>query len=226
MKAKDLERNVKDKNKAENNEQPEEVKETTEETVEENTEKTVEENTEEAAKETSEETKEDKSDRGQKVFGSAEKEEPAKAKKDKKDLQIEELNDKVLRQMAEFDNYRKRTEKEKSAMFDMGAKNIVEKILPVIDNFERGFAVLSEEEKKQPFAVGMEKVYRQMMDGLKEAGLKEIEALNCEFNPDLHNAVMHVEDENAGENTVVEVFQKGYFYKDTIVRHSMVKVAN
>ena len=177
----------------------------------------VEEKAEEKACEEAEEKAEEKEEKD---------EDPKKEKKDKKDLEIESLNDRILRQMAEFDNYRKRTEKEKSAMFDMGAKNIVEKILPVIDNFERGFDGLSEEEKAAPFAAGMEKVYKQMMTGLQEAGLKEIEALNCEFNPDLHNAVMHVEDENVGENTIVEVFQKGYFYKDTVVRHSMVKVAN
>lgn len=149
-----------------------------------------------------------------------------KEKKDKRDEQIAELNDRVMRQMAEFDNYRKRTEKEKSAMFDMGARDIVEKILPVLDNFERGFATLTDEEKQAPFATGMDKVYKQMVDALTAAGLKEIEALNQEFNPEVHNAVMHVEDENVGDNTVVEVFQKGYIYKDTVVRYAMVKVAN
>ncbi len=209
MNAKDLEKKVKNKNKAEDTAKEEKEKtETVENTI-------AEEKAEAAGKEKAAEEPEKK-----------EPEKEKKEKKDKKDEQIAELNDRVLRQMAEFDNYRKRTEKEKSAMFDMGAKNIVEKILPVIDNFERGFGMLSDEEKAQPFAAGMEKVYKQMMTGLEEAGLKEIEALNCEFNPDLHNAVMHVEDENAGENTVVEVFQKGYFYKDTVVRHSMVKVAN
>jgi len=195
--------------------------------VEEAEDKEVEAEAEEKAEEdvkASETSEEKADDAGKEAAEDAKKDK--KEKKDKKDTQIEELNDRILRQMAEFDNYRKRTEKEKAAMFDMGAKNIIEKILPVIDNFERGFDMLSEEEKAQPFAAGMEKVYKQMMTGLEEAGLKEIEALNCEFNPDLHNAVMHVEDENAGENTVVEVFQKGYFYKDTVVRHSMVKVAN
>lgn len=149
-----------------------------------------------------------------------------KEKKDKKDELIQELNDKVIRQMAEFDNYRKRTDKEKAQMFDIGAKSIIEKILPVIDNFERGLSVLSEEEKAQPFAQGIEKIYKQMMTSLTDAGLKEIEAEGKEFNSDIHNAVMHVDDENVGENIVVEVFQKGYYYKDTVVRHSMVKVAN
>ena len=149
-----------------------------------------------------------------------------KDKKDKRDEQIAELNDKVLRQMAEFDNYRRRTEKEKEASFDNGARAVVEKILPVIDNFERGLASLNEEEKTGAFATGMDKIYKQMLDTLSASGLKEIEALNTEFNPDLHNAVMHVEDDSVGENIVVEVFQKGYIYKDVVVRHAMVKVAN
>lgn len=149
-----------------------------------------------------------------------------KEKKDKKDEQIEELNDRLKRQMAEFDNFRKRTEKEKSQMYDMGAKTIVEKILPVIDNFERGLAAVPEEEKSNAFVDGMEKVYKQMLATLSEAGVEPIEAVGQEFNPDFHNAVMHVEDEEAGENIVVEEFQKGYVYRDTVVRHSMVKVAN
>ena len=128
--------------------------------------------------------------------------------------------------MAEFDNYRRRTEKEKEASFDNGARAVVEKILPVIDNFERGLASLNEEEKTGAFATGMDKIYKQMLDTLSASGLKEIEALNAEFNPDLHNAVMHVEDDSVGENIVVEVFQKGYIYKDVVVRHAMVKVAN
>lgn len=149
-----------------------------------------------------------------------------KDKKDKKDEQIEELNDKLKRQMAEFDNFRKRTEKEKSQMYDMGAKTIVEKILPVIDNFERGLAAVPEEEKENAFVDGMEKIYKQMLATLLEAGVEPIEAVGQEFDPDFHNAVMHVEDEEAGENMIVEEFQKGYKYRDTVVRHSMVKVAN
>lgn len=149
-----------------------------------------------------------------------------KKKKDKKDEQIEELTDRLKRQMAEFDNYRKRTEKEKSQMYEIGAKSIIEKILPVIDNFERGFASVTEEEKENPFVDGMDKVYKQMMTVLGEMGVTPIEALGEEFNPDFHNAVMHVEDEEAGENVIVEEFQKGYLYKETVVRHSMVKVAN
>ena len=149
-----------------------------------------------------------------------------KKKKDKKDEQIEELTDKVKRQMAEFDNFRKRTEKEKSQMYDMGAKTIVEKILPVIDNFERGLAAVPEDNKEDAFVVGMDKIYRQMLTVLEEAGVKPIEAVGAEFDPNFHNAVMHVEDENFGENIVAEEFQKGYTYRDSVVRHSMVKVAN
>ncbi|MCD8218644.1 MAG: nucleotide exchange factor GrpE [Clostridiales bacterium] len=149
-----------------------------------------------------------------------------KDKKDKKDEKIEELNDRVRRQMAEFDNFRKRTEKEKSQMFETGAKSIIEKILPVIDNFERGLAALSEEEKGTPFADGMEKIYKQMMTALDEAGVKVIETEGKEFDPNLHNAVMHIDDESFGENIIAEEFQKGYTYRDSVVRHSMVKVAN
>ena len=149
-----------------------------------------------------------------------------KEKNDKKDEKIEELTDRVRRQMAEFDNFRKRTEKEKTQMFETGAKSIVEKILPVVDNFERGLAAVTEEEKGTPFVEGMEKIYKQMMTVLEEAGVKPIEAIGQEFDPNLHNAVMHVEDEEFGENIIAEEFQKGYTYRDSVVRHSMVKVAN
>jgi len=150
-----------------------------------------------------------------------------KEKKDKKDEKIEELNDRLMRQMAEFDNFRKRSEREKSQMFDFGAKDIVEKILPVIDNMERGLATVTPEVlETDAFAQGMEKVYKHFMTVLEQAGVKPIEAVGCEFNPDFHNAVMHVEDEEVGENIVVEEFQKGYMYKESVVRHSMVKVAN
>lgn len=147
-----------------------------------------------------------------------------KEKKDKKDEKIEELTDQLKRQMAEFDNYRKRTEKEKASMYVIGAKDIVEKMLPIVDSFERGLATVSDSE--DPFAQGMEKVYKQLMTAFDEMGVKPIEAVGQEFNPDFHNAVMHVEDEEAGENIIVEEFQKGYTYKDFVVRHSMVKVAN
>lgn len=149
-----------------------------------------------------------------------------KEKKDKKDAQIEELTDKHVRLMAEYDNYRKRTEREKSSMFEMGAKAIVEKILPIIDNFERGFACVNDEQKDDPFVQGMDKVYKQMMDSLAEVGVTPIEAVGQEFDPNIHNAVMHVDDETVGDNVIVEEFQKGYMYRDTIVRCSMVKVAN
>ena len=149
-----------------------------------------------------------------------------KPKKDKKDEQIEELKDKLTRQMAEFDNFRKRTEKEKSAMYEIGAKDIIEKILPVVDNFERGLGAVTEEQKEDSFVSGMEMIYKQIMTTLDSVGVKAIEAVGNEFDPDFHNAVMHVEDEEVGENIVVEEFQKGYTYRDTVVRHSMVKVAN
>ena len=149
-----------------------------------------------------------------------------KNKKDKKDTQIEDLTDKLRRQMAEFDNFRKRTDKEKKQMYEIGAKDIIDKILPVVDNFERGLAAVSEEDKSHPFMEGMDKIYKQLMTTLDEAGVKPIEAVGQEFNPDFHNAVMHVEDEEVGENIVVEEFQKGYTYRDSVVRHSMVKVAN
>ena len=147
-------------------------------------------------------------------------------KKDKKDEKIEELTDKLTRQMAEFDNFRKRTEKEKSQMYEIGAKDIIEKILPVVDNFERGLDAVKEEEKEDPFVQGMEKVYKHLVTTLEGIEVKPIEAVGQPFDPNFHNAVMHVEDENFGENIVAEEFQKGYTYRDSVVRHSMVKVAN
>ncbi len=158
----------------------------------------------------------DKSSKG--LFG--------KKKKDKKDEKIEELTDKVARQMAEFDNFRKRTEREKSQMYEVGAKDIIEKILPVVDSFERGFAAAGEDKKDDPFVDGMDKVYKQLVTTLEEAGVKAIEAVGQPFDPEFHNAVMHIEDESLGENVVAEEFQKGYMYRDSVVRHSMVKVAN
>ena len=149
-----------------------------------------------------------------------------KEKKDKKDEKIEELIDRVTRQMAEFDNFRKRSEKEKSQMYEIGAKDIIEKILPIVDNFERGLGSVPEEEKNAPFVEGMEKIYKQLMTTLESVGVKPIEAVGQEFNPDFHNAVMHVEDEELGENIIAEEFQKGYMYRESVVRHSMVKVAN
>lgn len=176
---------------------------------------------EEASKETeeSQDTKDTESKEKKKFFAK-------KEKKDKKDEKIEELTDRLTRQMAEFDNFRKRTDREKSQMYEIGAKDIIEKILPVIDNFERGLAAVPEESKEDPFVEGMEKIYKQIMTTLEGVGVKPIEAVGQEFNPDFHNAVMHVEDEEAGENIITEEFQKGYMYHDSVVRHSMVKVAN
>lgn len=151
-------------------------------------------------------------------------------KKDKKDKQIEDLtaqlDDLRKRNLAEFENFRKRTEKEKSTMFDMGAKSVVEKLLPIIDNFERGFAGLSEEQMSDPFVSGIDMVYKQLVKALADMGVEPIEAVGKPFDPNLHNAVMHVEDENLGENTVAQEFQKGYLYHGSVVRHSMVQVAN
>lgn len=160
-----------------------------------------------------------KEEKGKKLFG-------RKKKKDPRDEKIEELTDRLTRQMAEFDNFRKRTEKEKAQMYEVGARSIIEKILPVVDNFERGLDAIPQEEKEHPFMEGMNKVYKQLMTTLEEIGVKPIEAVGSEFNPDYHNAVMHIEDENLGENVVAEEFQKGYMYRDSVVRHSMVKVAN
>lgn len=147
-------------------------------------------------------------------------------KKDQKDAVIEDLQDRLKRQMAEFDNYRKRTDKEKSTMFEMGASDVVKKLLPIVDNFERGFKSVTEEELQTPFAKGMDMVYKQTIKMLEELQVKPIEAVGSEFNPEFHNAVMHVEDDSQGENIIVEEFEKGYTYRDVVIRHSMVKVAN
>ena len=152
--------------------------------------------------------------------------EAKEARKDPKDAQIEELQDRLKRQMAEFDNFRKRTEKEKSAMFEIGAKDIIERILPVIDNFERGLASIPEDAKGSAFANGMEMIYKQLLKNLEDAGVKPIEALGQPFDPNFHNAVMHIEDEKFGENIISQELQKGYMYRDSVVRHSMVQVAN
>ena len=175
------------------------------EAEEQDTEETVEEAAEEAAEPTEETEGSEEGSGFMKKFG-------RKNKKDKKDEKIEELTDRLTRQMAEFDNFRKRTEKEKSQMYEIGAKDIIEKILPVVDNFERGIAAVPEEEKSNPFAEGMEKIYKQLMTTLEEIGVKPIEAVGQEFDPDFHNAVMHVEDEEVGENIITEEFQKGYLY--------------
>ena len=179
----------------------------------------VEETADDADTEAEAEDGKEKPGKEKKLFG-------RKNKKDKKDEKIEELTDRLTRQMAEFDNFRKRTEKEKSQMYEIGAKDIIEKMLPVVDNFERGLDAVKEEDKEDPFIQGMEMVYKQLMTVLGELGVKPIEAVGKEFDPNLHNAVMHVEDENFGENIIAEEFQKGYMYRDSVVRHSMVKVAN
>lgn len=202
------------------------AEETAEETVKDDavTEEEVPES-EEAAEQVMEEVTENaaetaEEEKGKKFFGRK------KDKKDKKDEKIEELTDQLKRQMAEFDNFRKRTEKEKAGMYVIGAKEIIEKMLPVVDNFERGLAAVPAEQAEDPFVEGMNKIYKQMMTTLQELGVTAIEAVGKEFDPNLHNAVMHVDDEESGENIIVEEFQKGYLYKEFVVRHSMVKVAN
>lgn len=147
-----------------------------------------------------------------------------KKKKDKKDEQIEELNDKLRRQMAEFDNFRKRTDKEKAQMYDMGARSIIEKMLPVIDNFERGLAAVPDEAKEDAFVVGMDKIYKQLLSELETIGVAPIEAVGKEFDPEFHNAVMQVENGELESGVIAQELQKGYTYKDTVVRHSMVAV--
>ena len=147
-----------------------------------------------------------------------------KEKTNKLQEKIDELEDRVKRQMAEFENFRKRSEKEKSAMFETGAKSVVEKILPIVDNFERGLAGLSEEERKQPFAEGMNMIYKQLITELEKLEVKPIEAVGCEFNPELHNAVMQVESEEYESGIIAQELQKGYTYRDSVVRHSMVAV--
>lgn len=176
--------------------------------------------TEEEAAEDAKEPKEQKEKSEKSFLGKKKK------KKDLRDEKIEELEDRVKRQMAEFDNFRKRTEKEKSHMYEVGARDVIEKILPVVDNFERGLAAVPEEERTNPIIEGMDKIYKQLMTVLTDLGVAPIEAAGQEFDPNLHNAVMHIEDEELGENIVAEEFQKGYTYKETVIRHSMVKVAN
>ena len=186
-----------------------EVTEEAEETVEA---ETSEENTAEAEEDATEEQNVD------------EKKGLFKKKKDKRDEQIEELNDRIKRQMAEFDNFRKRTDKEKSQMFDMGARTIIEKILPVVDNFERGLAAVPEEQRDDAFVDGMDKIYKQLMTELDGIGVKAIECVGKEFDPEYHNAVMQVENEELEAGTVASELPKGYMYKDTVIRHSMVSV--
>ena len=198
-----------------------------EEAVEETIEETVEETVEETTATASESAPQDEgAAEAEEAQAKSTKKTKKKAKKDKRDEKIEELNDRLMRNLAEFENFRNRSEKEKSAMFEIGARSVIEKILPVVDNLERGFDGLSEEEKETPFAKGIEAVYKQLMTGFEEMGVKPIEAVGQEFNPDFHNAVMHDEDDSDETNIVIEEFQKGYMYKDSVVRHSMVKVLN
>lgn len=184
------------------------------------------EKTEETDEDTSE--KDDKTEKTEEVSDEDNKKEKdgffKKKKKDKKDEQIEDLSDRLKRQMAEFDNFRKRTEKEKTQMFDMGARTIIEKILPVVDNFERGLAAVSEDEKENAFVDGMDKVYKQLLTELDAAGVKPIEAVGKEFDPEFHNAVMQLESDEYESGVVAQELQKGYMYKDSVVRHSMVAV--
>jgi len=192
----------------------------TEEVAEETTENTVEDVAEESVEEASEtecaDGSEEEADEEKKGF--------FKKKKDKKDEKIEELTDQVKRQMAEFENFRKRTEKEKTQMFDMGAKTVIEKILPIVDNFERGFTTVEEADKEDAFVQGMDKIYKQLMTELEAIGVKPIEAVGQEFNPDFHNAVMQVASEEYESGVVAQELLKGYTYKEVVVRHSMVAV--
>ncbi len=190
-------------------------------------------NTDTGAEKSAEETEAQQQDRAEEESaGPGDKKEKKKSflgkekkeKTNKLQEKVDELEDRVKRQMAEFDNFRKRSEKEKSAMFETGAKSVVEKILPVVDNFERGLAGLSEEELRQPFAEGMNMVYKQLMTELEKLEVKPIEAVGCEFNPDLHNAVMQVESEEYESGIIAQELQRGYTYRDSVVRHSMVAV--
>lgn len=217
-------------------EEKENLEEKTEQEVTESTEESVDELQEslepsESAEETTQETEQEEGsgeadgeagkEKGQKLFGKKKEKKPDKLK-DK----LKELEDQRIRQLAEFENFRKRSEKEKSQMFEIGAKTVVEKILPVIDNFERGLAAVSEEEKESSFVQGMELVYKQILTAFDELGVKPIEAVGKEFDPNLHNAVMTVDDDSLESGTIAEEMQKGYMYKESVVRHSMVKVVN
>ncbi len=210
-----MEKENKDINETEDVKDTENVKETSDEEVKVET-KEEQPETEASKKEETSETEEKPEKKKKKGF----------KKKDKKDEQIEELNDKYQRLFAEFQNFRSRSDKEKTAMFETGARSIIEKILPVVDNFERGVAALSEEDLESPVGQGMNLIYKQLLQTLEDIGVEAIEAQGKEFDPELHNAVMHEDNDQLGENVVSEELQKGYKYRDTVVRHSMVKVAN
>ncbi|MBQ8592366.1 MAG: nucleotide exchange factor GrpE [Lachnospiraceae bacterium] len=192
------------------------------ETAEKATEDTVEANAE-TAQEPVEAVDAADDDKNAKKKSRAEKK--AEKKKDAAKEKIDELEDRVKRQMAEFENFRKRTEKEKAAMFETGAKSVIEKILPVVDNFERGLQTIPEGDKNTPFAEGMNMIYKQLMTELENIGVKPIEAVGVEFDPNLHNAVMQVESEEYEEGIIAQELQKGYTYRESVVRHSMVAVA-
>lgn len=211
----------KNKDSEENMELDKELAEDCEEAAAENeaacdTEEACEENCEEAG-----ETAEDAKAGKQGAFAKFKKD-----KKDKKDEQIAELNDRLIRNMAEFENFRKRTDREKAEMFENGAKSVIEKLLPVVDNFERGLATLSEADRDTPVAKGMDMIYKLFTKTFEDMGVKVIEAVGKEFDPNFHNAVMHGDDDKFGENIVSEEFQKGYLYHDKVIRYSMVKVEN
>lgn len=197
-----------------------------EETGQEETKETPDETVEEPAKEISQESAEDASGSGAEAAEA--KPDKKKKKGDKKvdalQAKVDELDDRVKRQMAEFDNFRKRTEKEKTAMFETGARSVIEKILPVVDNFERGLASIPEDEAGKPFADGMNMIYKQLTDELEKMDVKPIEAVGCEFDPELHNAVMQVESDEYESGIIAQELQKGYTYRGTVVRHSMVAV--
>ena len=193
----------------------EELKNFTEEEILEDIEEAVE---EEEAKEQETEASEEEN--------AEETEEAAKEEKDPKQERIEELEDMVKRQLAEFDNFRKRTDKEKDTMFEAGARSVIEKLLPVVDNFERGLASISEDEQGSAHAEGMQMIYKQLMEVLEKLEVKPIEAVGCEFNPDLHNAVMQCESEEYESGIVAQELQKGYTYRDSVIRHSMVAVVS
>ena len=201
----------------------------TEETVDE-MEDTAEDTVETAAEEAIDEASENEADeQDDKEAAKADKKAKKKAKAEKKDAmkeKVDELEDRVKRQMAEFENFRKRTDKEKAMMFETGAKSVIEKILPVVDNFERGLATIPEEENGKPFAEGMAMIYKQLMKQLEDLGVKPIEAIGKEFDPNFHNAVMQVESEEYETGFVAQELQKGYLYKDTVIRHSMVAVVS
>jgi molecular chaperone GrpE len=202
-----------------NTEEPVEAPVTEEAVADDNTSDTAQENNTEDKADTEQAAENTGSEKKKGFFGKDKKD-----KNNKLQERVDELEDRVKRQMAEFENFRKRSEKEKSAMFETGAKSVVEKILPVVDNFERGLAGLSEEEMKQPFAEGMNMVYKQLITELEKLDVKPIEAVGHEFNPELHNAVMQVESEEYESGIIAQELQKGYTYRDSVVRHSMVAV--